>query len=41
MKITNAKDVTFQDVVIEAEKGDAVSVVDSVGIELGRLLGRR
>jgi polygalacturonase len=37
MKITNAKDVTFQDVVIETGKGDAVSVVDSVGIDLGRL----
>jgi len=44
MKITNAKDVTFQDVVIETAKGDAVSVVDSVGIDLGRLknlVGRR
>jgi polygalacturonase len=39
MKITNAKDVTFQDVVIETRKGDAVSVVDSVGIDVGRLKG--
>jgi hypothetical protein len=33
--------VRFEDVVIETEKGDAVSVVDSVGIDLGRLVGRR
>ena len=37
MKITNAKDVLFQDVYIETEKGDPISVVDSAGIDLGRL----
>jgi polygalacturonase len=37
LKITNAKDVVFQDVVIETEKGDAVSLVDSIGIDMGRL----
>src|ERR1035438_5953638 len=37
LKITNAKDVVFQDVVIETEQGDGVSVTDSVGIDLTRL----
>ncbi len=37
MKITNAKDVTFQDVSIETAKGEPVSVVESSGIDLGRL----
>ncbi len=37
MKITNAKDVVFQDVAIETERGEGVTVTGSTGIDLARL----
>ncbi|HWB85739.1 MAG TPA: glycoside hydrolase family 28 protein [Bryobacteraceae bacterium] len=37
MKVTNARDVAFQDVIIDTGQGPAVTVVNSTGIDTSRL----